>query len=210
MKATELLEKQHREVERLFDDIESAKGRSAKKKLFDELAASLVAHDAIEREIFYPACEKKMGMTDDLGEAIAEHGVVEFCVFRADTARTDEDFEACVTVLQESLHHHVREEENEFFPKAARALGAEKLEALGAAMEDRFESALEKDFRIGLQKNLGQVLEGAVKTSRRGRGKKSAKKAKKTVKSSKNGKKAKKSKTGAKKKKSKTGAKKKK
>jgi hemerythrin-like domain-containing protein len=178
MKATDLLEKQHREVERLFDSIEKAKGRVAKRKLFDELAASLVAHDAIEREIFYPACEKKMGKTDDLGEALAEHGVVEFCVFRADTARTDDDFDACVTVLQESLDHHVKEEENEFFPKASRALGAEMLEKLGAKMEDRFESAMEADFRIALQKNLGQVLQGAVKTSRRGLGKKTAAKKK--------------------------------
>ena len=179
MKATELLEKQHREVERLFDSIEKAKGRVAKRKLFDELAGALVAHDAIEREIFYPACEKKMGRTDGLGEALAEHGVVEFCVFRADSARTDDDFDACVSVLQESLDHHVSEEENEFFPKAKRALGAEMLEQLGAKMEERFESAMETDFRGALHKNLGQVLQGAVKTSRRGLGKKTAAKKKK-------------------------------
>ena len=179
MNAIELLKKQHHEVEQLFEAIEKTKGRVAKRKLFDELAASLVAHDAIEREIFYPACEKKMGKNASLGEALAEHGVVEFCVFRADSARTDDDFDACVTVLEESLHHHVSEEENEFFPKAKRALGAEKLEDLGEKMEQRFESAMEKDFRIALQKNLGQVLQGAVKTSRRGLGKKTAAKTKK-------------------------------
>jgi len=182
MKAIELLEKQHREIEDLFDDIEKAKGRVAKRKLFDELAANLVAHDAIEREIFYPACEKKMGKTDGLGEALAEHGVVEFCVFRADSARTDDDFDACVTVLEESLDHHITEEESEFFPKAKRALGAEMLEDLGAKMEQRFDTAMEKDFRIALQKNLGQVLQGAVKTSRRGLGKKTAAKKKATKK----------------------------
>lgn len=172
MKAIELLERQHREVERLFDAIEKAKGRAAKRKLFGELASQLVAHDAIEREIFYPACGKKMKKKDDLGEALAEHGVVEFCLFRADNARTDDDFEACVTVLQESLHHHIKEEENSFFPKARRALGAEKLADLGEQMEQRFEGATEKDFRVALHKNLAQVLQGAVKTSRQGLGKK--------------------------------------
>ena len=67
--AIELLKTQHEEVKTLFKRIEKASTRSAKTKLFDELAANLVAHDAIEREIFYPACEKGMGMTDLLGEA---------------------------------------------------------------------------------------------------------------------------------------------
>lgn len=123
-----------------------------------------------------------MGKTDDLGEALAEHGVVEFCVFRADSARTDEDFDACVTVLEEVLHHHIKEEETEFFPKAKRALGVDKLEDLGEKMEQRFETAMEKDFRIALQKNLGQVLQGAVKTSRRGLGSKTAAKKKSATK----------------------------
>jgi hemerythrin-like domain-containing protein len=182
MKAIELLEKQHREVEHLFEAIEKAKGRVAKRKLFGELATQLVAHDAIEREIFYPACSKNMKKKDDLGEALAEHGIVEFCLFRADNARTDADFEACITVLQESLHHHIKEEENSFFPKARRALGAEKLADLGEKMEQRFEGETEKDFRVGLHKNLSQVLQGAVKTSRQGLGKKPA--SKKTVKKS--------------------------
>src|SRR3954453_17061636 len=125
MKASEFLEQQHRQLERLFDRLEQAKN-SERKRVFDELAGLLVGHDAIEREIFYPACEKKMGMTDELGEALAEHGLVEFSLFRADTARTGEDFKACVTVLREALEHHVDEEEGEFFPKAERALGADQ------------------------------------------------------------------------------------
>jgi hypothetical protein len=163
MKATDLLKKQHEEVSALFKKISKARGRD-KTKLFDELAANLVAHDAIEREIFYPACEKHMGMTDELGEAIAEHGLVEFGLHKADAARGEDTFDYQVTVLKEIVEHHVEEEEEDFFPKVERALGAGRLEELGERMEERFEEALEEDFRRPLHENLRQVLAGAMKT----------------------------------------------
>lgn len=64
MKATDLLKQQHDEVKELFGRVEAAPRATTKRKLFEELAANLVAHDGIERELFYPACEETMGMTD--------------------------------------------------------------------------------------------------------------------------------------------------
>src|SRR4051812_40971351 len=61
MKATDLLLKQHRLVEDLFEQFEEAKTPAQKRTIFEKLAANLVGHDAIEREIFYPACEKELG-----------------------------------------------------------------------------------------------------------------------------------------------------
>jgi hemerythrin superfamily protein len=164
MKATDLLEKQHRTVEDLFKRIEKSRKEDEKGELFGELAHCIVAHDAIEREIFYPACEKEMGMTDLLGEALVEHGVVEFMLYLADEAQGDDDFEPKITVLKESIEHHVKEEEQELFPKVEKALGAEMLEALGEEMEARFEEAKADDFRGPLHDNLRQVLEGATET----------------------------------------------
>src|SRR5690349_2072775 len=93
MKATELLMKQHRLVEDLFEQFEEAGDATEKRELFAKLAQNLVAHDAIEREIFYPACEKELGSEDEvLGESLVEHGLVEFCLFRADQRQTAEDF----------------------------------------------------------------------------------------------------------------------
>src|SRR6187549_2417646 len=136
--AIDLLKTQHEEVKTLFKRIEKASTRSAKTKLFDQLAANLAAHDAIEREIFYPACERGMGMTDLLGEALVEHGVVEFSLYQADQARKDKDFSFKCQVLSEIVEHHVKEEEEDFFPKVQKALGKEKLLELGARMKARF------------------------------------------------------------------------
>jgi hypothetical protein len=165
--ATKLLTKQHDEVRALFKRIESTRSHGDKLQIFDELAQNLVAHDAIEREIFYPACEQAMGMNDLLGEALVEHGVVEFSLFQADEARRSNDFEFKCTVLKEMVEHHVKEEEDEFFPRVERALGKEKLLELGARLKERFEEVRESDFRTPLRNNLNQVLAGALKPSAR-------------------------------------------
>jgi hypothetical protein len=167
MKANELLEKQHRLVEELFDQFEQA-DENEKGEVFEQIASNLVAHDAIEREIFYPACEEALeddDREDVLGESLVEHGVVEFCLFRADKNRSKpEELEKYVTVLKEIVFHHVKEEEDELLPKAKKALGSERLEELGAEMEARFEKALKSDYRRPLRDNLQQVLDGKAKT----------------------------------------------
>jgi hypothetical protein len=164
MKATELLIHQHREVSRLFKAIESADGAAEKRRLFEKLAANLVAHDGIERDIFYPACEETMGMNDLLGEALVEHGMIEFGVYQSTEALGDDDFDYKCKVLGELVEHHVEEEEKEFFPKVEKALGEESLTSLGEEMQEAFEDALLEDFRAPLYNNLQQVFVGALKT----------------------------------------------
>ncbi|HET7539539.1 MAG TPA: hemerythrin domain-containing protein [Polyangiaceae bacterium] len=165
--ALDLLKTQHDEVKALFKRIEKANTRAAKVKFFDELAAKLAAHDAIEREIFYPACEKALGMIDLLGEALVEHGVVEFSLYQADLAKKDRDFSFKCQVLSELVEHHVQEEEDDFFPKVQKALGKEKLLELGARMSERFEQAKARDFHAALKSNLKQVLSGSLKPTKR-------------------------------------------
>jgi len=162
MKATELLKKQHHIVADLFEKIEKTKDAEKKKALFEELASSLAAHDTIEREIFYPACEEKMGISDLLGEALVEHGVVEFSLHLADQALGEDDFDFKMTVLKELVEHHVEEEEKEFFPKVDKAFGDARLEELCVELKARFEEAKAADFRGPLHENLRQVLEGEL------------------------------------------------
>jgi len=164
--ATTLLVKQHQLVKALFKQIESAPAHADKLELFEELASNLVAHDAIEREIFYPACEKALGMTDPLGEGLVEHGVIEFCLYEADQA-TQQDFAFKCRVLGEMVLHHAKEEENELLPRVQKALGKAQLERLGKQMQARFEQAKAQDFRAQVYDNLKQVLAGTMKPSKR-------------------------------------------
>lgn len=163
MKATDLLKQQHDQVAKLFESIEGSDKPSKKRQLFLELAASLAAHDGIERKIFYPACEEAMGLNDLLGEALVEHGVIEFALYQSNEALGQDDFDFKVKVLKELVLHHVEEEEKEFFPKAKKALGDDSLDLLGREMEAAFEKELAIDFRQPLYDNLRQVLAGALK-----------------------------------------------
>jgi len=162
MNAIELLQNQHREVEKLFKAIEETDDASKKVSLFRELAANLVAHDGIERQIFYPECEEVMGLTERLGEALVEHGVVEFCLYEADEAIDRSEFEFKVKVLKELVQHHVGEEEKEFFPEVRKAFDEEKLESLGEELEDAFKEMKAEDYHEPLFTNLRQVLAGVL------------------------------------------------
>jgi hypothetical protein len=47
----------------------------------------------------------------------------------------DERFTAKVTVLMENVRHHVKEEEQDWFPQVRAGLGRQVLQELGAEME---------------------------------------------------------------------------
>jgi hypothetical protein len=74
---------------------------------------------------------------DTVLEAFEEHGVAKDLMAKigAIGRRRDETLKAKLTVLAESVRHHVEEEEHEIFDQARRTLGDERLTDLGAAMQ---------------------------------------------------------------------------
>jgi hemerythrin superfamily protein len=163
MKATQLLTQHHRHFRVLLKNLLIAKP-DARRALFEDFATRLAAHDAIERQIFYPALEIEMGMTPILGESLVEHGVIEFMLYRADRSLDSAEFPFEAKVLSETVLHHAGEEEAFLFPDVENALTTARLEELGEAMEFLYEEALEKDFRIAVHSQLQQVLRGGMKT----------------------------------------------
>jgi hemerythrin-like domain-containing protein len=171
--AIQLLKEQHREVEDLFAAATKASG-AEREQIFDELLTALVSHDAIEREIFYPECERALGDVEILGESLVEHGLVEFSLHLCDEARKKDDFEHKLVVLKEVVEHHVEEEEKELFPKLKKELDKEDLEALGERLEKRFEAAKKADARAALRDSLKNVLGGSLTRAKRSGDKKPA------------------------------------
>ena len=135
MNAIKLLESQHREVAKMFAQIEKAKSGSAKEKLFEQLADSLAVHAAIEEHQFYPAVKAKR-TEDILLESLQEHlGIKRVLADLLETDPADETFDAKIKVLKEQVEHHVEEEETDLFPKVKKVLDAQELDALGQNME---------------------------------------------------------------------------
>lgn len=139
MNAIEMLKKQHREVEELFETLEGA-GEGAmktKERVFQQLADALAVHAEIEEKIFYPESKDAAEDTEELlREAVEEHLSVKRVI--ADLMQTgpeDEQFDARCKVLKEQIEHHVKEEEEELFPKVKKACSKEQLEDMGERME---------------------------------------------------------------------------
>jgi hemerythrin-like domain-containing protein len=135
MKATKLLEQQHKKVKAMFKKLES--GRSDPRPILQELANDLIAHMAIEHEIFYPAVEALDRSL--VAESLEEHSLAELALKRLlATDPADESFKARVSATKELIEHHVQEEEEDLFPRVDKKLGDEKLEQLGKQMRTRF------------------------------------------------------------------------
>jgi hemerythrin superfamily protein len=137
MKATDLLKKQHRQVEKLFKQCENAKQPRQRRELMDQIVEMLKMHTKIEEEIFYPAV-RELGTSkaeEMIDEALEEHHVVDLVLAELPKVDPeDERFEAKITVLSELVEHHVEEEEGEMFPMAEKKLGAERVKELGQQM----------------------------------------------------------------------------
>ncbi|HEX9400541.1 MAG TPA: hemerythrin domain-containing protein [Anaeromyxobacter sp.] len=137
MNAIDLLEKQHREVEELFEDFDDAGdgARKTKERLCRDISDQLAVHAEIEEKLFYP--ESKQEDTEEiLRESVEEHLSMKRLLAEIMEGGTgDEQFMARMKVLKEQVEHHVDEEEKELFPKVRKACSKEELEELGTRME---------------------------------------------------------------------------
>ena len=152
MKATALLEKQHRKVEGIFKKLEEGKGDGGAQVI--ELANDLAAHMAIEQQIFYPAIRE---IDPDLvAKSYQEHAVAELALKRLlATSPQDDTFKAKVTTLKELIEHHVDEEEDELFPAVEKAAGDDVLNDLGKRMKVMFDEAVLQGFEKLVPKGMG-------------------------------------------------------
>ena len=159
--AIALLKEDHRTVEKLFKDFESAKGDGRKETLAQQICLELSVHAAIEEEIFYPACEGKVE-EDLLKESYVEHDAAKVLIaeITAGQGADDEFFDAKVKVLQEEIEHHVEEEEKRLEGLFAQARKADlDLDALGEQLAARKQELTETFKATGIPKPELKTME---------------------------------------------------
>src|SRR6185312_16756450 len=138
--AIKMLMADHRKVEDLFVQYESAKDAhdESRKDIATKICNELTIHASIEEEIFYPWLREALDEDDMemVEEAQVEHdGARDLIAQIEDTPEVDSVFDAKVKVLSEYIKHHVKEEEHEIFPSVAEE--RETLEELGQQMQAR-------------------------------------------------------------------------
>jgi hemerythrin superfamily protein len=136
--AIALLKADHRKVEALFAQFESAKGGQKKQGIAKQVCSELTVHSIIEEEIFYPACKGKIeeGL---LNEGYVEHDGAKVLIAEIEAGTPGAEFyDSKVKVLSEQIEHHVHEEErrSDGIFSQARAAGID-MDALGVQMVAR-------------------------------------------------------------------------
>jgi len=159
--ALDLLKRDHDEVDamfRQFEDMKDDGDAAAKESLVEKICDALTVHAQIEEEIFYPAARRALQQEegkDLLDEAAVEHQTLKDLVGRLESAPIDDPlYDAGVKVLSEYVKHHVKEEENELFPKCKSS--RMDLDAVGAQLGNRKEELTRQGKRQGRRTANGQ------------------------------------------------------
>ena len=140
--ATAILRADHKLVSKLFADYEKADSSEEKKSIADEICTELTIHAQVEEEIFYPAVKEALGDTELVPEATVEHATLKNLIAEVQTAGLDQEmFDARIKVMSEYVKHHVKEEQDEMFPKARESKDLDMVE-LGAQIMQRKEELM--------------------------------------------------------------------
>jgi hemerythrin superfamily protein len=136
MDAIQLIRRDHREVEQLFQEFDRARREEdvgRQRDVVRELVRELSVHAVAEEEFFYPAL-RRAGVEEEALEALEEHHVAKNLLAEIDGMRAGARLFAKMDVLAESVRRHVKEEEQQLLPRLRRSLDARQLRELGASL----------------------------------------------------------------------------
>ena len=136
--AISLLKADHRQVEKWFEEFESARSSSRKQALATNICNALTVHTEIEEQIFYPAFFQATKDKDMHHEALIEHDGAKKLIAEIEASDPSDDyFDSKVHVLSEMIKHHVREEEKSDGMFAEAKKSKMDLAALGRQLSER-------------------------------------------------------------------------
>jgi len=153
-----ILKNDHKEIRRLFGQFQKAgdKALKAKQDLADRILEALTVHTYIENEAMYPRTRELLPeLEDDVLESYEEHHVADvLCMELATMKSSDERFDAKMTVLIESVTHHIEEEEQDWFPQVRAGLGRKTLSEIGEQMMEMKKTAPRRPSQPGALKKV--------------------------------------------------------
>ncbi|TDD65450.1 hemerythrin domain-containing protein [Jiangella aurantiaca] len=127
----------HREVEELFREAETAVDPAELRRATDRVIAELVRHSVAEEEYLYPALREHLDDGDELADReIEEHAEAERTMKELEALdAADADFRPKLEQLIAEIRHHIGEEESDALPRLAAACPTEELTRLGEQVE---------------------------------------------------------------------------
>ena len=166
--AIALLKADHTKVQGLFDQFEKTRSEDRKSSLAEQICQELTVHAQIEEEIFYPAAREVLRDQDLLDEATVEHQGAKDLIAQIEASSAGAQlFDAKVTVLGEYIKHHVKEEQNELFPKVRKT--KLDLKMLGEQLQARKTELMEGGGSASRGRSSGGGSARATKTPSSGK-----------------------------------------
>ena len=143
MKATTLLERQHRSLCQLCDVVELGSA-TIRESLLPQLAGDFVAHMAIEAQLFYPTVARLLQDERWTRDRNAREVQARQALERAFEAAVDgHAFGSAIAELRAIVEHHADEEERVLFPRAEREIDEATMRDLAQAMLALYHVAVE-------------------------------------------------------------------
>ncbi len=148
MKATTLLEQQHRNLQELCDVVEQGSA-SMRESLLPQLAGDLAAHLAMEEKVFYPAACAALHEYGWLNSSRSWQAQARQSLDRAlDAPVEGEEFERAVGELRAAVRLHAAEDETVLFPRLERVLDPAAMRQLGLSMMALYDAKQESGFAV--------------------------------------------------------------
>ena len=145
MKATDVIARDHRAAEALYEKFKAA-AEEDKKDIEHKLFAALTAHELMEDMHFYPALSDKLEDDEILDELKHEQTTLKFGAMGTHVKETVAGpNEERVEDVMEKVLAHAQKEEELVFPMAEELLTEEELEEIGDRMEPMSAVAITKD-----------------------------------------------------------------
>lgn len=128
----DLIMQDHREVERLFEELKS---HPEKRPLLTPVLCSLlVAHSRAEEAEVYPVAKDEAGETDEVEHSQEEHAQAERLLERLQKADPESrQYDEVLKEVVDAVTHHVEEEETKVLPGMRQRLQQSRREELGKA-----------------------------------------------------------------------------
>lgn len=146
-----LIEAEHRQVEKLFSEIEKAK-KNKILECFQEIYKALNLHARTEELAFYPALREYEETEQYVEDAEEEHDEVSVMLEEIKAIKPNEpEFLEKISELQEAVQHHVEEEESEIFNAVRECMSDKQLTELGKEFQEA-KAKLKPDVEAALAK----------------------------------------------------------
>jgi hemerythrin superfamily protein len=139
----DLIEQDHRTVEKLFAEFEAAADADQRRQLGEQIVTELTVHAELEEKLLYPAAKQAGGELRGLVEhGEEEHQEVKQLISKVDGQNPDDsEVQATFQKIKSSVEEHVQEEENELLPKFRQSVDASQLEEMGQQLEQAKQEA---------------------------------------------------------------------